>query len=65
MAIKRIPETTPKQDKIYGTIIADTKVEVTNNLVFDDGYSMDFGSVAVTTEGDVAILKSDGKWGWL
>ena len=64
MAIKRFPSVTTAPDKIYGTIFADTKAEVTDHLVFDDGYSMDFGSAAVTTDGNVALLGSDGVWNW-
>ena len=63
MAFKRIAETT-NDKKIYGLLQADSKAEVTDNLVFDDGYKMDFGSFAITGDGELAMLKSDGTWGW-
>lgn len=63
MAFKRIEEATNNK-KIYGALLADSKAEVTDNLTFDDGYKMDFGSFVITGDGEVGMLKSDGTWGW-
>ena len=49
-------------------LIADTKNEVTNDpkdvVGMPDGYSFAFGSKVMTTNKEVAILKSDGTWNW-
>lgn len=66
MAIKRYPSVTTNEaeKKVTGLIYADTKEEVTDDLVFEDGYSMDMGSVAITGDWHVATMLSTGKWSW-
>lgn len=50
-------------NKIVATIIADAKAEVTSGMKLGED-SFDFGSIALTTSGDVALLGSDGNWVW-
>ena len=64
MAVKVVKLHEKKGDKITATIVADTKLEVTSDLEIG-GCSFDFGSVAVTVDGDVAIMDSEGSWNWL
>lgn len=50
--------------KIVGTVLADIKTDITSGLEIN-GEVLDFGSVAITTSGEIAICGSDGKWNWL
>lgn len=66
MAIKRFPSVTTDEEakKITGTLYADTKAEVTDDLTFEDGYSMDAGSVVFTGDFNFGIMTSSGSWSW-
>lgn len=50
--------------KIVGTVLADIKTDITSGLEIN-GEVLDFGSVAITTKGEIAICESDGSWNWL
>ena len=50
--------------KITATIFADTKDEVVSNLAIGDDV-LDYGSVAITGDGAVGQMLSDGTWSWL
>lgn len=50
--------------KIVGTVLADIKTDITPGLEIN-GDVLDFGSVAITTSGEIAICGSDGSWNWL
>lgn len=65
MAIKIVKVESSSKNKILGTICADTKAEVTDDITFVGGVTMDFGSMAYTVNGDVAILNSEGHWNWV
>ena len=50
------------------TLFADTKNEVTANMVIvnlPDGVVPDSGSSVITASGDVAFLNSSNEWVWL
>ena len=49
--------------KIVGTVLADAKTDITSNMEIN-GDLLDFGSVAITKNFEVAILGSDGNWEW-
>lgn len=49
--------------KFVGTVWADTKEEIVPGLAID-GDLLDFGSVAITKNFEVAQLGSDGQWVW-
>lgn len=49
--------------KIVGTVWADTKEEIVPNLAID-GDQLDYGSVAITKNFEVAQLGEDGEWVW-
>lgn len=63
MAVKVINLQTKRGNKITATIVADTKTEVTSDLQVGDD-TFDFGSIALTVGGEVAILDSEGTWNW-
>ena len=65
MAIKIVHVERTEKGKILGTICADTKEEVVSGITFVGGATMDFGSMAYTVSGDIAILDSDGDWNWI
>ena len=50
------------------SILADTKNEITAGMTIvglPAGYTLGFGSTAMTTAGELAFLKSDGTtWNW-
>lgn len=49
--------------KFVGVVFADTKEEIVTGLTID-GDLLDFGSVAITKNFEVAQLGSDGEWVW-
>ena len=59
-----IQQRNAESGKVIATVVADTKVEVTDELTVGD-YELGFGSVAITVSGDVALLDSDGTWNWI
>ncbi len=64
MAVKVINVSKKSGNKITASIIADTKEEVTSEMEFGEE-TLDFGSVAITVSGDVALLDSEGSWNWI
>lgn len=49
-------------------LFADTKSDVEGTTFVPgmlSGCTMDFGSTAVTADGDIGFLKSDGTWNWV
>lgn len=64
MAVKVINVSKKSGNKITASIIADTKEEVTSDMEFGEE-TLDFGSVAITVSGDVALLDSEGSWNWI
>ena len=64
MAIKITDVTLRVGKKITASIFADTKAEVVDNLTIGDDV-LDYGSNAVTADGDVGLYDSDGTWHWL
>ena len=50
------------------SLFADTKEEVIDDLEVNDipaGYSIEFGSSVLTSNGDLAFRKSDNTWNWV
>ena len=59
-----IQQRNAESGKVIATVVADTKVEVTDELTVGD-YELGFGSTALTVAGDIAICDSEGAWHWL
>ena len=49
--------------KAKAVLHADTKADVTEDVEID-GMPLAFGSLAITTSFEVAMLGSDGNWHW-
>lgn len=64
MAVKVINVSKKSGNKITASIIADTKEDVTSDMEFGEE-TLDFGSVAITVSGEVALLDSEGSWNWI
>lgn len=50
-------------NKAKAVLHADTKADVTEDLVID-GMPLAFGSLAITKSFEVGMLGSDGHWSW-
>lgn len=70
MKVKQIQNTDADNKTVLVSIFSDTKDEVattsTDNIIgFPKGMGIEFGSVVVTADADVAFRKSDGTWNWI
>ena len=59
-----------KTRKAVVSLFADAKSDVesateTDIIEFPKDYRIDWGSSAMTADGEVGFLKSDGTWNWL
>lgn len=59
-----------KTRKATVSLFADSKSDVetateADILEFPEDYTIDWGSSAMTADGEVGFLKSDGTWNWL
>ena len=67
--VKAVIASNPTTKKADVSLFADTKAEMSTVTVdnigdFPPGYSLEFGSSVMTASGELAFLKSDGKWNW-
>lgn len=51
-------------NKITAVLFADAKTDIVSNMSIGNDI-IDFGSRAITADGDVGQLDSDGTWHWL
>ena len=63
MAVKLVDSQHIQGGIILGTVAADAKADVTDNLKFGDN-EMGLGSVAFTKNLDIAVCDSNGHWTW-
>ena len=66
--VKEIEKTDITNRKVYASLFADAKSEVSPSMEIVgmvDGYDLGVGSSVMTADGELAFLKSNNTWNWL
>ena len=66
--VKEVNATNASTKQMDVGLFADTKSEVTNDIMPDgmiNGYTIMQGSTCITASGEMAFRKSDGTWNWV
>lgn len=59
----------PLKKEVKGDIFADSKADLTGDVAaklnLPEGMTLAWGISAMTADGEIAFLKSDGTWNWV
>ena len=65
VVITRIWRQEEDEKKMLASLYADEKTDLTDEMELADDYKLEGGSTAVTADGDVGIVDTEGAWHWL